>query len=128
MSPQNLDLCISVNLTHHVNQDLRDEFTRQLLDDLLELDMPVQLIENQDLPVGAKSAAAGIEAILIKILEVGGLTNLNNVLVSWLSRDERRSITLQIGDNKLEINGISKTEQMQLVAWFQAQTSLILTK
>jgi hypothetical protein len=43
------------------------------------------------------------------------IPNLTNTLQSWLSRHERRKISVEIGGDKLEVTGISGKEQQRLI-------------
>ncbi len=103
----------------------RDGLARQLLTELAELDtVSAELAPGTVAPVGAKGDPVTIGAILVKVAEVGGITGLIAILGSWLSRDERRTVTLQIGNNKIEVSGVSEATQTALIEWFQIQTGL----
>ncbi len=115
---------ISVNGTN-ADEEARDRLARQLLAELAELDtLSAELAPGAVVPVGAKGDPVTIGAILVKVAEVGGITGLIAILGSWLSRDERRTVTLQIGDNKIEVSGVSEATQTALIEWFQIQTGL----
>jgi hypothetical protein len=102
-----------------------DELARQLRDELAELDsVSAELVPGGASPEEAKGEPLAAGAILLKIAQAGGITGLFAILGSWLSRDERRTITLQIGENKLEVTGISEAEQSRLIQWFQMQAGL----
>jgi hypothetical protein len=66
--------------------------------------------------------------LLLTFAASGGvLTTLINVLQSWLSRHERRSMTLKIGDDELEVTGISSEQQQQLINdWLSRNKGLVL--
>ena len=68
----------------------------------------------------AASAAAG---------SGGVLPTLINGVQSWLSRHrENRSITIEMGGDKLEVAGISSEEQRRLIdAWLNRQEEKIRT-
>jgi hypothetical protein len=127
MSLNATDLFITVNSGTDSDSEELDELTRQLLDELAELHLLlVELARGGKLPEGAKGEPIGVGTILVKIAEAGGITGLVSVLGSWLSRDKRRALKLQIGDNKLEVTGITRGEQARLIKWFQIQTGLRL--
>jgi hypothetical protein len=59
--------------------------------------------------------------LLITLVGAGsGLTALLGIVQSWLSKDERRSITLEINGDKLSITGISSEQQQQMInTWLE---------
>jgi hypothetical protein len=127
MSQETIHLFIHVGANSNIDNEELDELTRQLSDELSELDMMlVELAQSEHLPVGAKGTFIDIGTILVKIAEFGGIAGLITVLGSWLSRDERRTIKLQIGENSLEVTGLSTAEADNLVQWFKTQTGLQL--
>ena len=123
MSQSISDFIISIN--PGADEAERDEAARQLLTELAELEaVSAELAPGGAAPVGAKGDPLTIGVILVKIAEVGGITGLIAILGSWLSRDERRTVALQMGDNKIEVSGVSEATQTALIEWFQLQTGL----
>ena len=43
------------------------------------------------------------------------IPNLSNTLQSWLTRHERRKISLEIGGDKIEVTGVSDEQQQRLI-------------
>jgi hypothetical protein len=122
-----MNFLITVGAGADADSQELDELALQLCDELTELDIvSAELARGSKLPEGAKGDPTTVGTILIKIAEVGGIAGLTTLLGSWLSRDERRTLTLQLGENKLEITGISEAEQAKLIQWFQMQTGLRL--
>lgn len=104
-----------------------DEDTRQLCDELLAHNaLSADLLPTQFHPEGAKGGGIAIGAILLKIAESSGLVAVSKIIDTWLSRDERRSITIELGKNRLEVVGISKDRQQELINWFKTQAGLHL--
>lgn len=97
------------------------ELTRQLRDELLDLDLEsVDLVSNGVLPPKSKVVEPlTFGAILLTLAASGGvITTLINAIQSWLTRHDRRSVTLEIDGDKLEVGGISPEEQRRLInAW-----------
>jgi len=97
------------------------EITQQLREELLELDVEaVDLVGGGEAPAKAKAGdPISLGMLLVTLAASGGvLTSLINVLQSWLGRQERRSLTLKIGDDELAVTGISSEEQQRLIdAW-----------
>ena len=55
------------------------------------------------------------------------IPNLANILSSWLSRHEKRKISIEIGGDKLEVIGISNKEQERLIdAWISRHIKKIM--
>lgn len=98
-----------------------ERLTLQLNDELMALDVEaVDLARTEKTPDKAKSPTAiDLGTLLLTLAASGGvITTLINVLKSWLNRHERRSITLEIGGDKLEVTGVSSEEQQKLIdAW-----------
>jgi len=127
MAQEIIHLFISVGADPYLDSKALDELARQLSDELDALDMvSAELARGGELPEGAKGGPIAIGTVLVKVAEVGGITALITALSSWLSRDERRAVTLQIGENKLEATSISAEEQADLIQWFKTQTGLRL--
>jgi hypothetical protein len=101
--------------------------TYSLRDDLSELDAieKVDLVTKEGVvaPEGSKAGAevAALGSLLVTLGASAGsaiIPNVANTLQSWLSRHERRKISLEIGGDKLEVTGISDKEQQRLIdAW-----------
>ncbi len=95
-----------------------ERFTQQLREDLTELDVEaVDLVRAGETPAKAKVGDPITWGTLLLTLAASGgvITTVINVLQSWLTRQERRSISLEIDGDKLEIKGISSKEQQRLI-------------
>ncbi len=95
-----------------------ERFTQQLREELTELDVEaVDLVRAGETPAKAKVGDPITWGTLLLTLAVSGgvITTVINVLQSWLTRQERRSISLEIDGDKLEIKGISSKEQQRLI-------------
>jgi hypothetical protein len=80
-------------------------------------------------PVGAKAGAPpDLNTILLTLAGAGGvLTTIIGVLQSWLTRHEKRSVTLEIDGDKIEITGISSEEQKRLAdAWIRRHRGFVI--
>ncbi len=94
-----------------------EELSIQLSDELNELDIErVEVIDSGKAPDGTK----GIPDVpvwgklLIHVLP-GAIPSVVNAVQSWLKRDEGRSVTLEIGGDKLQVTGISSEQQRELI-------------
>ena len=127
---------VFVNIESTSNEEDDDDpeelerITHNLRDDLTELDTveKVDLVTKEG-EVTPKGSRAGAEvAALGSLLVTLGTTavssvvpNLANTLQSWLTRHERRKISLEIGGDKLEVTGVSDKEQQRLIdAWISS--------
>jgi|GEM_PF-3480500 len=127
MTSELVNLYVSVNSTSDIDNEDIDEMARDLMQELIDLDGigSVDLVAQKS-PEGAKGPGIDFGTVLVKIVEVGGISTLITVLGTWLSRDRSRTLKLQIDDKSLEITGISKTEQADLIQWFKIQTGIRL--
>jgi len=128
MPVEPIDLYISVNTTSNIDKEGLDELAQELSRDLRELDsvQSVEPVRVSKTPERAKGPSIDIGTILIKIAEFGGLSAFVTVLATWLTRDKSRTLKLQLGENVIELTGLSKSEQAELVQWFRTQTGLRL--
>lgn len=101
-----------------------ERITNNLRGDLIEVDA----IENVDLvtkegelpPEGSKSGAevAALGSLVVTLGATAAssvIPKLTNTLQSWLTRNERHKISLEIGGDKLEVTGISDKERQRLI-------------
>jgi len=101
-----------------------ERITHNLRDDLNELGAveKVDLVKQADkeAPKGSKSGGdiVTLGSMLVTLGASAASTvipNLANTLQSWLTRNERHKISLEIGGDKLEVTGISDKEQQKLI-------------
>lgn len=125
MNQKIAELYIFVGFNGDTDKEEIDSLTRQLSYELRQVDyiQSVKSVMKEDLPVGAKGTPIDFGALLLKIAEVEGLSSVAGVVTSWLSRDKSRTLKLQIGDKSLEVTGLSKVEQQDLIQWFKSQSS-----
>jgi hypothetical protein len=104
--------------------------TRRLREELLELDVEaVEFAQGGETPEGAKiGRAVDWNTLLLTLAASGGvLTTIIGMLQSWLTRHERRSVTLEIDGDKIEITGISSEEQKRLIdAWLRRHRGFVV--
>lgn len=129
MAVKSISFYISVSCLDADNEDI-EKLTRELNEELNELDYieSIEVVQTGTLPKGAKGVSIDVGTLLIKMAEFGGISALITILGTWLGRDKSRVLKLQIGDKSLELTGLSKIEQQELIHWFQAQTNLRLDR
>jgi len=98
------------------NQEM-EQLGRQLRAALLELDVDaVDYTHVSKAPAGAKGDPITLGTLLVTLAASGGLlTTLINTVQSWLTRQERHAVTLEIGGDKLVITSSSSEQQQRLI-------------
>lgn len=132
MSDHTIQIELTLNTAAGMAKEEKAELTQKLREELLSLDVEtVDLVGVGKMPPGAK----GIDPVLwgqllLSLAASGGvLTNLINILPDWLNRHHQRSVTLKIGDDTLEVNGISSDEQQELIdAWLNRHGGITIAK
>ena len=104
------------------------ELTLRLREELVHLDVDAVDIQlTGERPSGAKVGDPGTwGAILIGLAASGGvLTTLIGAIQSWLTRNERRSIKLKIGEDTLEVTNVSSNEEARLIRdWIKRHSAV----
>lgn len=99
--------------------------TQWLMSELKELEVEsVELERSKEAPTSTKSGMAiDWGTVLVTLAASGGvLTTLINLIQARLTRDERRSVTVEIGGDKLVLTGVSSGQQQQLIdEWLKRQ-------
>jgi hypothetical protein len=94
--------------------EVLERITHNLRDDLTEVDAieKVDLVTKEgEVPPEGSKAGAEVAALGSLLVTFGAsaassvIPNLTSTLQSWLTRHERRKISLEIGGNKLEVTG-----------------------
>lgn len=109
-----------------------ERLCHNLREELNELDVveKVDLVtkDGEQVPNGSKSG--GDVAILGSLLvTLGGsfasnmIPSLANTLQSWINRQDRHTISLEIGGDKLQLTGLSDKQEEKLIdAWISRHT------
>jgi hypothetical protein len=132
MSNHSIQIELTLNTAGGMVKEEKAELTQKLREELLSLDVEtVDLVGAGKMPLGAK----GIDPVLwgqllLSLAASGGvLTTLINILPDWLNRHNQRSVTLKIGDDTLEVTGISSEEQQELIdAWLNRHGGIAIAK
>jgi hypothetical protein len=118
-----------VSLSEQGADDLRlDALTRQLRDELLQLDVrDVRLAQSGD---GAPDGSRGLDVVavgqlLVALLGTAGLPSVITAVRGWLGRGDAapRSVHVEIDGDVLELSGASSREQDRLVELFLTRHS-----
>lgn len=94
-----------------------EELGRRLRGELLQLDVDaVDQVRGEKASAGAKGDSVTLGTLLVTLAASGGvLTTLISTVQSWLTRQERHAITLEIGGDKLVITSASSEQQQRLI-------------
>ena len=118
MADQTVRLTLNVSGTQSTDAEQLSALTQQLRDELLNTDVTVSFIPIDNVPEGSRAAdPVTLGTLLVAFAASGGVfTTIINTLESWLSRDEKHSITLEGADgNKVTITGRPSLEEKQLI-------------
>jgi hypothetical protein len=117
MREQMTELILHLDPDHEGDAEELEKFSRQLREELMDMDLEaVDFISTGETPEKAKGFPIEWGTLIVALVASGGvITTLINVLKSWLTRQDRRSITLEINGDKLEVSSISSEEQQKLI-------------
>ena len=116
---------VNIESLDNLNEpEVLERLSHNLRDELIELDAieKVALVtkEGEQAPKGSKSG--GEVAVLGSLLvTLGGslasnvIPSLANTLQSWVTRQDRHTISLEIGGDKLQLTGVSDEQQEKLI-------------
>jgi hypothetical protein len=99
-----------------------DELTQGLRTELLELEVAeIHFERAKEVPAGSKGDPITIGTLLLSLAASGGvLTTLINAIQSFLSRNDKRTVTLEGKDgDKVTITGNPSAEEKKLIAAWQ---------
>jgi hypothetical protein len=102
------------------------EATLQLRRELLDLDVgTVEAPRAGEAPPGTRGVeVAALGGLVVSMAKPEFLGTVIAAVRSWLSRSQRRSIKLALGDDVLELTGVSSDEQRRLAdEWLRRHAS-----
>jgi hypothetical protein len=130
MSDQTTQLTLNLDAGPDTDTEELAELTQQLRGELLELNVEaVDLARAGEAPERAKAGdpIAWGELLVTLAASGGALVTLIGTLQSWLTHHERRSVTLEIDGDKLEVTGISSEEQQRLInTWLSRHGGIVI--
>ncbi len=118
MAEGTLELKLVVDIGPEADKEELETNTLQLRDELMDLDVEnVDLVCSGDVPANAKAGdPISWGTLLLTLAASGGvITTLINSVQSWLIRNDRKSITLELDGDKLDLKGVSTEEQKRLI-------------
>jgi Effector Associated Constant Component 1 len=120
MTNGSVHLLLNVDADSQIDDEERAEIAQRLRKELLDLDVhSVDMVRAGEAPEGAKGDPVTLGTLLVTLAASGGaLTSLISTVQSWLTRHERSSVTLKLGDDTLAITGVSSEQQDRLIDSF----------
>jgi hypothetical protein len=118
---ERLTLRIDLDAGERAGDDERDEATRALRGELLELDVDAVERPQTVTPEGARAGEALTLGTLVVTLGPHALAAVSGVVRGWLDRRGDRSVALELDGDRIELTNTSAEEQRRLVDAFVAR-------
>ncbi|MEI2780146.1 MAG: hypothetical protein V9H25_02355 [Candidatus Competibacter sp.] len=121
MSGNNIQLTVTLDAEPDTDTEDMERLTRQLRDELSELDVQADFMTGGPAPANTKAGDV-IEwgTLLLTLAASGGvITTLINAIQTWLTnRNQPAAVTVEMGGDKLQITGNPSPEQQRLIEAF----------
>lgn len=121
MSGNNIQLIVTLDAEPDTDTEDLERLTRQLREELSELDVQVDLMTGGPAPTNAKAGDV-IEwgTLLLTLAASGGvITTLINAIQTWLTnRNQPAAVTVEMGSDKLLITGNPTDKQQRIIEAF----------
>jgi hypothetical protein len=122
-----VDLLLQVAGAEDLEPDELASLTEQLREELLDLDVDdVRPASGGAAPEGSKAIElAALGALIVRLAtSPKALLGVVRTISGWVRRSGARSVHVQIGDDVLEVSGISSEDQHALIgAWIERHTA-----
>jgi len=123
---KNNSVILKINTSQDYDAEEIERLTIQLRRDIEELDVEevTSIKGDASPPPGSKSGdIVTLGSLLVTLAASGGVfTSLIDTLKSWLSRHQHNTITIEIGQDKFQVSGISSDDQQKLInSWIERQ-------
>ena len=114
-------LTVTLDTAPDTDAEDLERLTRQLRDELSELDVQANFVTGGPAPANTKAGDV-IEwgTLLLTLAASGGvITTLINAIQAWLTnRNQPATVTVEMGGDKIQITGNPSSEQQRLVEAF----------
>ena len=125
-----ITLQLTLNKDEHDTNTEIAKLSRQLRSELLKLNIEnVDYRRKENLVDGTKAGEIiSWETLIITLAASGGIiSTLINFILGWVKRNEGRGVTLELNGNKLEVTGLSASEQKELIeTWLKRNSGVLL--
>jgi hypothetical protein len=112
---------VSVHVHADEEPERLDRLTRLLREELLGLDVEdVAPARTGQAPPNARGDAITVGTLIVTLANSAGLVGVCQLLRTWVTRDQGRSITLKNGKRSLEITGANTAQHQQIIDAFLA--------
>jgi hypothetical protein len=117
-----MQLTVEIDVGPDAEDAELDEAARLLRSELLELDVE-QVVRGAGAPIPPDARGVDVGALGTLLVTAGqsAIAAVTGVLARWLARRPRRSVTLRIGDDAIELTDVTAEEQRQLLEAFLAR-------
>ena len=118
---------VQVEAGDEVSADELDRLTLQLQHELLQVD--VEAVERRyegEAPEGSRAIEiAALGALIVKLASHPDvIRSVVDTVRSWLTRKRSGTVKLKLGDDELELTGVSSEQQQQLIdAWIERHSA-----
>jgi len=115
-------LRIEIGAAQDSDAEELDRDTGELRAELLELDIDdVQSVEGEAAPAGAKGPASdAVGTLIVTLSDSAVLVALVGLLKSWVARDRRRTVMIQLGKDKIKADQVSAEEMTKIIeSWMK---------
>jgi hypothetical protein len=117
-----VQLAVRVGLGAGIDTSDVDDAVLQLRSELLRLDvLDIRRPAAGPVPEGARGAEATLLGALLVSASAGALPALVGAIAAWLRRRPERTIELRIGDDSIELAGVSADTERELIDAFLAR-------
>jgi hypothetical protein len=122
---------VRINSETAIDEEKLAKLSQQLRRHLLELDVKgVESPKVAEIPPGAKVGdPVTWGTLLVTLLASGGvLPSLLNMIQAWLAQHSQCSVTVNIGDDQIEVKGgkPSKQQQQLIDAWLAHHSKKVI--
>jgi hypothetical protein len=124
-SPSARSVALGVELAADADDAELEALTASLRRELLQLDVDrVDRVRTEEAPEGSKALDAfALGALVVRLVSRPELLrSVARTLQSWLGDRADRTVKLQLGDNVLELTGVSSSQQDRLIDEWIEQT------
>jgi hypothetical protein len=125
MTEQTTNLIVEVGADETLDAEELAAITDELQEELLEANVnDVKTLASGEPPKGAKAGEALEFGTLLVSLSPAILQSVVGIVRSWLSRRGSRSVKMKIGEDTLEMSGLTSNEQSRLIEeWLERNSN-----
>ncbi|RJQ77687.1 hypothetical protein D5S17_14800 [Pseudonocardiaceae bacterium YIM PH 21723] len=105
--------------------EIIDRLTRQLRTELSQIPVESAQLRREPGPIASKGDLVTVGSIVVAVANSALVGGVVAVLRTWINRHRKRSITVQINDQKLELSGGTPAEHQQVIDGFLRATETL---